>query len=45
MAADAVREMIDQIDAINDDIKSVDILIHSAGGDALTAWKLMVGAA
>ena len=41
MAADAVREMIDQIDAINDDIKSVDILIHSAGGDALTAWKLM----
>lgn len=40
MAADAVREFIDQIDAIRD-ARSVDILLHSTGGDALTAWKLM----
>ncbi len=40
MAGDAVREFIDQIDAIKDG-KVVDILIHSTGGDALTAWKLM----
>jgi hypothetical protein len=40
MAGDAVREFIDQIDVIGagDDI---DILLHSTGGDALTAWKLM----
>lgn len=41
MAADAVREFIDQIDAISDSGSGVDILIHSTGGDALTAWKLM----
>ena len=40
MAADVVREFIDQLDAINDG-KVVDILIHSSGGDALTSWKLM----
>lgn len=40
MAADVVRQFIDQIDAIKDG-KSVDILIHSSGGDALTSWKLM----
>ncbi len=40
MAADAIREFIDQIDAIGPD-GEVDILIHSTGGDALTAWKLM----
>jgi hypothetical protein len=40
MAGDAVREFIDQIEAIQDR-KSVDVLIHSTGGDALTAWKLM----
>ncbi|RIK25993.1 MAG: hypothetical protein DCC55_40300, partial [Chloroflexi bacterium] len=34
------REIIDQIDAIQDS-KSVDILLHSTGGDALAAWKLM----
>lgn len=40
MAGDAVREFIDQIDAIpNGD--SVDVLIHSTGGDALAAWTLM----
>lgn len=40
MAGDAVREFIDQIDAIRD-ARAVDILLHSTGGDALTAWKLM----
>ena len=40
MAGDAVREFIDQLDAIEAG-DAVDILIHSMGGDALTAWKLM----
>ena len=40
MAGDAVRFFIDQIDAISDG-DSVDVLINSTGGDALTAWKLM----
>lgn len=40
MAGDAVREFIDQIDAILEG-DSVDVLLHSTGGDALTAWKLM----
>ena len=40
MAGDAVREFIDQIHQITDG-KQVDILLHSTGGDALTAWKLM----
>lgn len=40
MAGDAAREFIDQIDAIKD-AKAVDVLIHSTGGDGLTAWKLM----
>lgn len=40
MAGDAVREFIDQMDAI-DSKKAVDVLIHSTGGDALAAWKLM----
>jgi len=40
MAGDAVREFIDQLDAIKT-FKEVDILIHSTGGDALVAWKLM----
>ena len=41
ISGDAVRELIDQIDVIPTDQKSVDIVIHSAGGDALAAWKLM----
>lgn len=41
MASDAVRELIDQIDAIDDGEEAVDVLIHSTGGDALAAWKLM----
>jgi hypothetical protein len=41
MARDAVREFIDQIDAIPTSEQSVDVLIHSTGGDGLTAWKLM----
>ncbi|MBA3557150.1 MAG: hypothetical protein H0W30_00990 [Gemmatimonadaceae bacterium] len=40
MAGDAVREFIDQIDAIAES-SSVDVLIHSTGGDPLAAWKLM----
>jgi hypothetical protein len=40
MAGDAVRHFIDQIDAIVGET-SVDVLINSTGGDALTAWKLM----
>jgi len=40
MAADVVRELIDQLDSIKSG-DSVDILLHSAGGDALAAWKLM----
>lgn len=40
MASDAVRPLIDQIEEITDK-KAVDILIHSSGGDSLTAWKLM----
>jgi ClpP class serine protease len=41
IAGDAVREFIDQIDAIPQPTSEVDVLIHSTGGDALTAWKLM----
>src|SRR5664279_4908120 len=40
MSGDAVREFMDQIDAVSVE-KRVDILIHSTGGDALAAWKLM----
>ena len=40
MAGDAVREFIDQIDTIRN-ASAVDVLIHSTGGDALAAWKLM----
>lgn len=40
LASDAVRYLIDQVDSIKDS-KSVDVLIHSSGGDALAAWKLM----
>jgi len=41
MAGDAVREFIDQIEAVATAEKNVDVLVHSTGGDALTAWKLM----
>jgi hypothetical protein len=41
MAADSVREFIDQIQSIPDAGKAVDVLIHSNGGDPLAAWKLM----
>lgn len=41
MAGDAVREFIDQIDRIPANDTAVDVLIHSTGGDALAAWKLM----
>ena len=41
MAGDAVRELVDQIDAIDADKREIDILVHSTGGDPLAAWKLM----
>ena len=41
MASDAIREFIDQMDSIPPDHKAIDVLIHSTGGDALTAWKVM----
>jgi hypothetical protein len=41
MAGDAVREFIDQLDALPADTKQIDVLVHSTGGDALAAWKLM----
>jgi hypothetical protein len=41
MAGDAVREFIEQIDRIPTEQKAVDVLLHSAGGDPLAAWKLM----
>lgn len=41
LASDAVREFIDQIDAIGEGENELDILLHSTGGDALAAWKLM----
>ncbi len=40
MAGDAVREFIDQLDRIKEG-DSIDVLLHSTGGDALAAWKLM----
>jgi len=40
MAGDAVRELVDQIRATPEG-HEVDVLIHSIGGDALAAWKLM----
>lgn len=40
MASDAAREFIDQINSITES-SEVDIMIHSFGGDALAAWKLM----
>ncbi len=40
MASDAAREFIDQINSIKES-SEVDIMIHSFGGDALAAWKLM----
>lgn len=41
IAGDAVREFIDQLDLIPSDVTSIDVLLHSTGGDALAAWKLM----
>lgn len=41
IAGDAVREFIDQIDLIPSDMNEIDVLLHSTGGDALAAWKLM----
>src|SRR5688572_2907276 len=41
MASDAVREFVDQVDRIEATDTAVDVLLHSAGGDGLAAWKLM----
>ncbi len=40
MTGEAVREFIDQINSIATS-SEVDVMIHSTGGDALVAWKLM----
>jgi len=40
LGGDAVREFIDQIDAVRGS-SAVDVLIHSTGGDGLAAWKIM----
>src|ERR1039457_3474763 len=40
MAGDAIRELIDQIEAVGD-ATDIDVLVHSTGGDPLAAWKLM----
>lgn len=40
IASDAVRQLIDQVEKLPDGT-SVDVLIHSSGGDSLAAWKLM----
>lgn len=41
MAADTVREFIDQMDLIPASATEVDVLLHSSGGDPLAAWKLV----
>ena len=41
MSGDTVREFIDQIDSISQENPYIDILVHSTGGDALAAWKIM----
>ena len=43
MAGDAIEQFIDQIEAIEKENKSktVDVLIESTGGDALTSWRLI----
>ncbi|MCY2961809.1 MAG: hypothetical protein NTY35_16755 [Planctomycetota bacterium] len=40
MAGDAVREFVEQIQAIGK-AEAVDVLIHSYGGDPLAAWRIM----
>ena len=40
MTGEAVREFIDQINSIATS-SEVDVMIHSTGGDALVAWKLI----
>ena len=41
IASDTVREFIDQLEKVPAEVTEIDVLIHSAGGDALAAWKLM----
>lgn len=40
LAADAVREFVDQVQAIKQG-EAVDVLLHSYGGDSLAAWRIM----
>lgn len=40
LAGDAVREIVEQIQAIGRG-GAIDLLIHSHGGDALAAWRMM----
>lgn len=40
LAGDAVREIVEQVQAIGPG-DAIDLLIHSHGGDALAAWRIM----
>lgn len=41
MAGDVIPEFIDQLQRLPKDANAVDLLIESAGGDALVAWRVM----
>ena len=41
IAQDAIRQFIYQLDYIKDEIKNIDIIINSFGGDGLTSWRLI----
>jgi hypothetical protein len=41
MASDVVPSIIEQIDALPTDVKQVDFLIASYGGDPMVAWRIM----
>lgn len=41
IAADAVREFVDQLFALPKEAKDVDIMINSLGGDGLASWRII----
>ncbi len=41
MSTDALPQIIEQIDALPEDSKSLDFLIASYGGDPMVAWRIM----
>lgn len=41
IAADAVREFVDQLFSLPKDSKNLDILVNSTGGDGLASWRLI----